>query len=149
MPIYIPIIVYGLTLLIVVLQELHYIVYLVISFYHFTKFRLHLPVSEIGKWPEGVYCCFTRTTLFTTTLVCSLRRMGTPSFILIGCCVSVLHAHLCHYCNVWPHCLPLTYLFHGHYGFQLDVHVGGQFKVRVHGHIMTPTLNLYMKVYAK
>ena len=28
---------------------------------------LHLPVSEVGKvLPEVVYCCFTRTKLFTT-----------------------------------------------------------------------------------
>ena len=39
--------------------------------------------------PEGVYCCFTRTTLFTTMLtviivVCSLKSMCVPSFIVIG-----------------------------------------------------------------
>ena len=58
-------------------------------------------------WPEAVYCCFTRTTLFTTMftviiVVCSLKSMCVPSFILIGCCVSELHGHLCAHCNVWP-----------------------------------------------
>ena len=57
--------------------------------------------------PEAVYCCFTRTTLFTTMftviiVVCSLKRMCVPSFILISCCVSELHGHLCAHCNVWP-----------------------------------------------
>ena len=28
--------------------------------------------------------------------------MSIPSFILIGCCVSELHGHLCPYRNVWP-----------------------------------------------
>ena len=50
--------------------------------------------------PEGVYCCFTRTTLFTTmftmtVLVCSLKSKCIPSFVLIGGCASELHAHLC------------------------------------------------------
>ena len=57
--------------------------------------------------PEAVYCCFTRTTLLTTMftviiVVCLLKRMCIPSFILIGCCVSKLHGHLCPYCNVLP-----------------------------------------------
>ena len=69
--------------------------------------------------PEAVYCCFTRTTLFTTMftvviVVCSLKSMCIQSFILIGCCVSELHGHLCPYRNVLPeavvlqelHCLP-------------------------------------------
>ena len=51
--------------------------------------------------PEAVYCCFTRTTLFTTMfaviiMVCLL------CFISIGCCVSELHDNLCRYRNVWP-----------------------------------------------
>ena len=38
--------------------------------------------------PEAVYCCFTRTTLFTNTftvifVVCSLRRMSIPSFLVV------------------------------------------------------------------
>ena len=28
--------------------------------------------------------------------------MCTPSFVLIGCCVSELHGHICPYRNVWP-----------------------------------------------
>ena len=64
---------------------------------------LHLPVSWIAL-PEHVYCCFTRTTLFTTMftviiVVCSLKSMCVPSFIVIGCCVSELHGH---YCNILP-----------------------------------------------
>ena len=64
---------------------------------------LHLPVSGIAL-PEHVYCCFTRTTLFTTMftviiVVCSLKSMCVPSFIVIGCCVSELHGH---YCNILP-----------------------------------------------
>ena len=39
---------------------------------------------------------------FTSIVVCSLKRMCIPSFVLIGCCVSELHGHLCPYCNVWP-----------------------------------------------
>ena len=57
--------------------------------------------------PEGVYCCLTGTTLFTTILtviivVCSLKSMIVPSFIVIGYCVSELHGHICPYHNVWP-----------------------------------------------
>ena len=46
-------------------------------------------------------------------VVCSLKSMCIQSFILIGCCVSELHGHLCPYRNVLPeavlqelHCLP-------------------------------------------
>ena len=57
-----------------------------------------------------MYCLrlfIARTTLITTTftviiVVWSLKRMCVPSFVLIGCCISELHAHLCPYCNVWP-----------------------------------------------
>ena len=71
-------------------------------------------------WLEAVYCSFTRTTLFTTMftviiVVCSLKSMCVPSFILIGCCVSELHGHLCAYCNEWPEavycCFTRTTLF--------------------------------------
>ena len=61
-------------------------------------------VSEIANvLPEAVYCCFTRTTLFTTMLtvtivVCLLKSMCILSFVLIGCCMSELPAHLCPYC---------------------------------------------------
>ena len=34
--------------------------------------------------------------------VCSLKSMRVPSFVLIGCCVSELHGHICPYRNVWP-----------------------------------------------
>ena len=41
--------------------------------------------------------------------------MCVPSFILIGCCVSELHGHLCAYRNVWPEavycCFTRTTLF--------------------------------------
>ena len=47
------------------------------------------------------------TTLFTTKLnmiilICSLKSMCISSFVLIGGCISELHAHLCPYRNVWP-----------------------------------------------
>ena len=62
---------------------------------------LHFLVSEILR--EGAYCCITRTTLFTTmfTNVYSLKS-ACASFILIGFCVSELHAHLCPHSKVWP-----------------------------------------------
>ena len=55
-------------------------------------------------WPEIVYCCFTRTTLFTTVfsmiiVVCSLKSMCIPCFVAI---MSELHGHPCSYRNVWP-----------------------------------------------
>ena len=45
---------------------------------------------------------FTRITLFTTMftviiVVRSLKSMCIPSFVLIGCCVSEIHVHLCPY----------------------------------------------------
>ena len=57
--------------------------------------------------PEAIYCCFTRTTLFTTMftviiVVLSLKSMCIPSFVCIGRCVSELHGHICPYCNAWP-----------------------------------------------
>ena len=79
---------------------------------------LYLPVSEIAKCIAQGHLL--RTTLFTSVIivVCSLKSMCMPSFVLIGCCVSELHGHLCPYRNVWPeavnccfvlqelHCLP-------------------------------------------
>ena len=71
----------------------------------------------LNALPEHVYCCFTRTTLFTTMftviiVVCSLKSMCVPSFIVIGYCVSELHG--C-YCNVLPEavycCFTRTTLF--------------------------------------
>ena len=72
---------------------------------------LHLPVSEIANvLPEGVYCCFTRATLFITiftiiNLVCSFKSMCLPSLILIGGCVRELHAHL--------HCMYVPTVMYG------------------------------------
>ena len=52
--------------------------------------------------------------VYRDVLVCSVKSMCIPSFILIGCCFSELQAHLCPYHSVWPeavfflelHCLP-------------------------------------------
>ena len=50
---------------------------------------LLLLLSEIANiLPETIYCCFTRTTLFTNMftvifVVCSLRRMSIPSFLVV------------------------------------------------------------------
>ena len=54
--------------------------------------------------------------MFTVIIVvCSLKSMCIQSFILIGCCVSELHGHLCPYCNVLPEavycCFTRTALF--------------------------------------
>ena len=35
-------------------------------------------------------------------VVCSLKNMCIPGFVLIGCCVSELHGRVCPYRNVWP-----------------------------------------------
>ena len=56
------------------------------------------------------------TTMFTVIIVvCLLKRTCMPSFVLIGCCVSKLHGHLCPYRNVWPEavccCFTRTTLF--------------------------------------
>ena len=67
-----------------------------------------------------MYCLrlfIARTTLFTTmfTVVCSLKSMCIPSFVLIGCCVSELLGHICPHRNVWPeavyYCFTRTTLF--------------------------------------
>ena len=43
------------------------------------------------------------TTTFTVIIVvCSLKSMCVPSFIVIGYCVSELHGHISHYCNILP-----------------------------------------------
>ena len=81
---------------------------------------LHLHVFMIRYLPEAVYCCFTRTTLFTTMftviiVMYLLKSMCIPSFVLIGCCISKLHGHLCPYRNVLPEavycCFTRTTLF--------------------------------------
>ena len=41
--------------------------------------------------------------MFTVIIVvCYLKSMCVPSFLLIGYCVSELHGHICPYRNVWP-----------------------------------------------
>ena len=66
MAIYVPIVIYGLRLFIVVLQCLpnclHVFMIRVIMSPSFVT--LHLPL------PEAVHCCFTRTTLFTELFTC-------------------------------------------------------------------------------
>ena len=48
--------------------------------------------------------------MFTVIIVeCLLTRMCVPSFVLIGCCVSKLHGHLCPYRNVLPEAVSLFY----------------------------------------
>ena len=63
------------------------------------------------------------TTMFTVIIVvCSLKSMCIPSFVLIGCCVSELHGHIYPFHYVLPeavncclqelHCLPnFVYMF--------------------------------------
>ena len=67
---------------------------LVMGLYHVTKF----------------YCMFT-----VIIVVCSLKSMCVPSFIVIGHCLSELYGHLCPYRNVWPEavycCFTRTTLF--------------------------------------
>ena len=53
--------------------------------------------------------------MFTVVIVCSLKSMCIPSFVLIGGCVSELHDHICFHRNVWPEavycCFTRTTLF--------------------------------------
>ena len=48
-------------------------------------------------------------------VVCLLKSMCIPSFVLIGCCVSEVHGHICPYRNVLPEaiycCFTRTTLF--------------------------------------
>ena len=75
MSIYVPSVMWGLRLFIVVFQELHCLLHICmirvrgcITSQSFVT--LHLLVSEIANvLPEAVYCCFTRTTLFTTMCI--------------------------------------------------------------------------------
>ena len=71
LPIYVPIVMYGLRLFIVVLKE-------------------------IPTFIEMFTAIFTEI-----ILVCLLKSICMPRFVSIGCCVSELHAHLCPYRNVW------------------------------------------------
>ena len=63
---------YGLMLFIVVLQELPNCLHVDIIRTMGSSIGLHLPVFEIASvLSEGVYCCFTRTTLmFTGIILC-------------------------------------------------------------------------------
>ena len=62
---------------------------------------------------QELHCLLQCLLLFI--VVCSLKSMCIPSFVLIGCCVSELHGHLCPYRNVWPEavycCFTRTTLF--------------------------------------
>ena len=40
--------------------------------------------------------------MLTVIVMCSLRSMCIPSYILVGCCVSELQGRLRPYCNVLP-----------------------------------------------
>ena len=56
------------------------------------------------------------TTIFIVIImVCSLKSMCIPSFVLIGCCVSELHGHIYPFHNVLPEavycCFTRTTLF--------------------------------------
>ena len=60
--------------------------------------------------------------MFTVIIVvCSLKSMCIPSFVLIGCCMSELHGHLCLYRNVWPEAVivVLQELQHFHTVFEI------------------------------
>ena len=94
-------------------------------------YTFRFPIS-LNTLPEAVYCCFTRTTLFTIMftviiVVCLLKAMCLP---MINCCVSELHGHLCPYRNVIPEAVlllyknyivyrNLTFLISGRYGYLL------------------------------
>ena len=73
---------YSLRLFIVVLQELHCL-----------PNYLELDVAITSS---------SFVTPHLLVVVSSSKSMCVPSFILIGCCVSELHGHLCVYRNVWP-----------------------------------------------
>ena len=52
--------------------------------------------------PEAVYCCFTRTILFTTMftviiVVCLLKSMCIQSFVLIGVSYMAIHVPIVMY----------------------------------------------------
>ena len=86
--------------------------------------------------------------MFTViVVVCSLKSIHIPSFILIGCCVSELHGHICPYHNVWPEavycCFTRTTLFTALFTC---------FMIRVIGAITSPsfaTLHLLISEMAK
>ena len=53
--------------------------------------------------------------VYCIIVMCSLKSVCIPSYVLIGCCVSELHGHLCPYRKVWPEavhcCFTRTTLF--------------------------------------
>ena len=101
---------YWLRLFIVFLHELHCLpnclhicMIKIRGFYHFTKFCCSKDqVSEIVL-PEAVYYKNYIFTMFIVIIVvCSLKSMCVPNFVLIGCSVSELYVIICPYRNVWP-----------------------------------------------
>ena len=100
MPSYVPITMYGLRLFTLFIELFTWFLIRGRGFYHFTKFHCSTPSSsEIAKCIAWGCLLFTRTTLFTTMftviiVVCLLKSIHIPSFILIGCCVSELHGHI-------------------------------------------------------
>ena len=68
--------------------------------------QVFLTHTEANVFPEGVLLFYKSYIVYynvyhSYTLVCSFKRMCLPRFVLIGGCVSELHAHLCPYRNVW------------------------------------------------
>ena len=55
--------------LLCLLNYLHICMIKVRGCYHITKFRCSIPYG-LNALPEAVYCCFTRTTLFTELFKC-------------------------------------------------------------------------------
>ena len=78
---------YSLRLFIVVLQELHCLP----NYLHVCMIRVRVAITSSSF-----------VTPHLLVVVSSLKSMCVPSFILIGCCVSELHGHICVYRNVWP-----------------------------------------------
>ena len=103
----------------IVLQELHCLLNCVCVFlirFSTTSpsfIALHLPVlRELNVLPEALYCLKEQHYVYFIIVVCSLKSIHIPNFVLIGC----LYCHTCRYRNVWPeavivvlqelHCLP-------------------------------------------
>ena len=62
---------YCLRLFIVVLQELHCLLQCFVCMIGCCVSELHGHICPYRNvWPEAVYCCFTRTTLFTKLFTC-------------------------------------------------------------------------------
>ena len=106
----------GLRVFIVVLQELHCLPYmfvwseLEVAITSPSFVALHFLVSVIAKciaWGCLLFIYKKYIGLLLIIVVHSLKSICIPSFVLIGSCVSELHAQLCPYHNVRPelHCL--------------------------------------------